>query len=79
MTKEVRIRVRGRISGHAAAELGGRVEATSEGSLLVAPYVDQPQLTGLLVQLCDLHLGFDHVAIEPAGASAGHRHEGAIR
>ena len=80
MSKTVRINLTGRISGHAATTLGGWVEETDHGSVLVAPYVDQAQLTGLLVQLSDLHLAFDHLAVAPAADNAHHRnHQGAIR
>jgi hypothetical protein len=80
MSKTVRINLTGRITGHAATTLGGRVEQSDDGSVLVTPYVDQAQLTGLLVQLSDLHLTFDHVAVEPAAGNA-HRatQEGTIR
>ena len=70
MSRTVRINLTGRISGHAAMTLGGWVEETDDSSVLVAPYVDQAQLTGLLVRLSDLHLAFDRVAVS---------HEGAIR
>lgn len=64
MSKTVRINLTGRISGHTATTLGGRVEELDDGSVLVAPYVDQAQLTGLLLQLADLHLTFDQVAVD---------------
>jgi len=69
-TRTVRIEVTGRISGHAASALGGWVEAGDEGSVLVAPYIDQAQLTGLLVQLAELHLAFHHVAVQPAAGTS---------
>lgn len=80
MPKTVRINVTGRISDHAATTLGGWVEESDHGPVLVAPYVDQAQLTGLLVQLSDLHLDFDRVAVEATTAVPHHRtHEGVIR
>ena len=72
----VRIRIAGRMSHHAATTLGGWVEEAEDGSVLVTPYVDQSQLTGLLLQMSELHLGFHHVAIEPpAGTSPATRTE----
>lgn len=85
MSKTVRVKLTGRISGHAATTLGGWVEESDRGSVFVAPYVDQSQLTGLLVQLADLHLGFDHVAVETAAGTTSivtadhdHHHEGVL-
>lgn len=79
-SRTVRVNVSGQLSGHAAMALGGWVEQTDNGSVFVAPFVDQAQLTGLLVRLSDLHLAFDHVAVETTPCTAHHNpHEGAIR
>lgn len=63
--QEVHIGIRGRISDATARNLGGRVEDTDDGTELVAPYVDQAQITGLLLRLGDLHIPFHHVAVSP--------------
>jgi hypothetical protein len=52
----------GRIGEEAAADLGGWTEA--DGHELVAPHLDQAQLTGLLVQLSNLHIAFDRIVID---------------
>jgi len=80
MSRTVRVNMTGQISGHAAMTLGGWVEQTDTGSVLVAPFVDQAQLTGLLVQLSDLHVSFDRVAVETTACTARHNpQEGVIR
>ncbi len=65
----LRIGVTGRLGQHTAQALGGWIEESADGFDLVAPYLDQAQLIGLLVRLGDLHVTFQHVAIAPASAS----------
>lgn len=65
-TSQIRIGVQGRISDATARHLGGRLETTDDGYELVVPYVDQSQVTGLLVRLGDLHIPFHHVAVSPS-------------
>jgi hypothetical protein len=80
MPKTIRINLTGQLSGHTATTLGGWVEQTDHGPVLVAPYLDQAQLTGLLVQLSDLHLTFHQVAVDPAVDHTHHSaDQGAIR
>lgn len=61
--RKLRIRVHGRISTETAEELGARFERVEDGYELVFDYVDQAQLTGLLVRLSDLHISYDRVEI----------------
>lgn len=61
--QQLRIRVHGRISQATAQALGLEVEAVDDGFELVCSYVDQAQLTGLLLQLSDLHIAFDRIEI----------------
>ena len=68
---EVRIGVEGRLSGDTARALGGRIDETGDGFELVVPFVDQSQVTGLLVRLGDLHIGFRHVSVSPCTDSPG--------
>lgn len=72
----LRIGVQGRLSETTARSLGGWIDEGDGGFELVVPYVDQPQVTGLLVRLGDLHIAFDHVAVsscdtppDPSGAA----------
>ncbi len=58
----VRVELDGKISDTAADALGCRVE-NDRADVLVAPYIDGAQLTGLLVRLADLHLGFRSVVV----------------
>ena len=84
--RELRVGVAGRIGDHTASTLGGRIEATADGFEFVAPYVDQAQVTGLLLRLADLHIEFHRVHVtpaEPAGTDHpdhhhhhDHHHEG---
>lgn len=69
---QLRIGVQGRLSDDTARALGGRLDDTGTGFELVVPYVDQPQLTGLLVRLTDLHIAFHHVAVSPSTDPTGH-------
>lgn len=62
-SSQLRIRVHGRVSQPTAAALGLGVEPVDDGFELVCPYVDQAQLTGLLLQLSDLHIAFDRIEI----------------
>lgn len=64
--RELRVGVAGRIGDHTASTLGGRIEATADGFEFVAPYVDQAQVTGLLLRLADLHIEFHRVAVTPS-------------
>ena len=61
----VRIETTGRVSSHAASTLGAWVEEGDAGVWLVAPYLDQSQLTGLLLQMSELHLDIRSVVIRP--------------
>lgn len=63
--QEIRIGVIGRIGEHAARMLGGRIEQAPDGFDLVVPHLDQAQVTGLLIRLDDLHIGFHRVAVVP--------------
>lgn len=67
--RQIHIRVHGRISVETASSLGGRLHVTDDGFELVVPYVDQAQMTGLLVRLGDLHIPFHHVAMSPPSDS----------
>lgn len=64
--RQIHIGVQGRISAATASSLGGRIDVTDAGFELVVPYVDQAQMTGLLVRLGDLHIPFHHVAMSPS-------------
>lgn len=81
--RELRIRVHGRISTETAEELGARVERVEDGYELVFDYVDQAQLTGLLVRLSDLHISYDRMEIcgtpEPDPGTAMKRSDSAVR
>lgn len=61
--RHLRIRIQGRLGAETADALGVRCERGADGYLLVFGYVDQAQLTGLLVRLSDLHIPFDRVEI----------------
>ena len=61
--KTIRIDLVGRIGTTTAAALGGALIDAERGDRFVTAYVDQAQLTGLLVQLGHLHIAFDRVAI----------------
>lgn len=65
-TQQIRIGVHGRIGESTARSLGGHVDRTEDGFELVVPYVDQAQVTGLLVRLGNLHIAFHHVVVAPA-------------
>jgi hypothetical protein len=67
--QQVRIGIRGRISDATATTLGGRIEAGDDGFELVVPYIDQAQVTGLLVRLGDLHIPFHLVAMSPSATT----------
>lgn len=78
---EIRVGVTGRIGDHTARMLGGRVVQDTDGFELVVPYLDQAQVTGLLMRLDDLHIGFRRVTVAPTNPSPDHQdpdtHEGA--
>ena len=79
-TATIRIELDGRITDHAASSLGGWIEEGGHGSVLVAPYLDQAQLTGLFIELAGLHLRFNRVTVEPAGTEpTGTLTEGTIQ
>lgn len=61
--EQIHVRVRGRISDATADILGAEVAAVDDGFELIYPYVDHAQLTGLLVQLSDLHIAFDRIEV----------------
>ncbi len=60
--KIIRIQLRGDIADGTAEMLGCRVVRDATTSL-VARHIDDAQLIGLLVQLADLHVGFDRVDV----------------
>lgn len=62
-TKSIRIRLTGDLDDATAAILGGRIERIDSVEF-VADYLDWAQITGLLVQLADLHLPYDRVEID---------------
>ncbi len=65
--RHLHIRIEGRLNARTADALGVRCERATDGYQLVAGYVDQAQLTGLLVRLSDLHIPFDRFEIvDPA-------------
>lgn len=70
---QLRIRLTGSLADTTALALGGEI-AWGPGSEvhLVTDYVDQSQLTGLLVQLGDLHIDYDLVVVDrqPAAEQA---------
>lgn len=74
--QQLRIRVHGRISQSTARALGLEVEAVDDGFELVCSYMDQAQLTGLLVQLSDLHIAFDRM--EVCGPGPGRERESTL-
>ena len=61
--KIIRIDLVGRIGTATAEALGGALIPAEGGDEFVTAYVDQAQLTGLLIQLADLHIPFNRVAI----------------
>lgn len=61
--RQLRIRVDGRITDDTAAALGMTAERVEDRDELVAAYVDQAQLTGLLVHLADLHISYDRIEV----------------
>lgn len=60
---KIRIKLDGRVSDATATSLGLTLEPAGDGFELVGAYVDQSQLTGLLVQLSDLHISYGNVEI----------------
>jgi len=62
-TRTILINVSRRVGPSTAAALGCTVAVRGDEYELVAPYRDQAQLTGLLVQLSDLHLSYNRVDI----------------
>lgn len=62
-SQQLRIRVQGRISAQTADALGVECESIDDGFELVFAYVDQAQMTGLLLQLSDLHIAYDRLEI----------------
>lgn len=61
-TELLRIQLAGELADTTAEALGCWLEH-GECIQLVTRYVDQAQLTGLLVQLADLHISYDRVEI----------------
>ena len=62
-TSTIRINVTRRVGPSTAAALGCTVAVRGDECELAAPYRDQAQLTGLLVQLGDLNLSYNRVDI----------------
>jgi hypothetical protein len=75
--QELRVDVTGRIGDHIAQMLGGRVEETPDGFTFITPYLDQAQVTGLLMRLDDLHIGFHQVTVTPPVTNNNDTTEGA--
>ncbi len=63
MPRRLSIQLNGDLADATAEALGCWV-VREQGVWLTTDYVDQPQLTGLLVRLGDLHIAFETVAIE---------------
>lgn len=61
-TEMLRIQLTGDLADTTAESLGCRLERGRSVQLVVG-YIDQAQLTGLLVQLADLHISYDRVEI----------------
>ncbi len=74
--QQLRIRVQGRLSHDTVEALGVEIEIVGDRFELVVRYVDQAQLTGLLLQLSDLHIAVDRV--EVCDVSAGEQAQKAI-
>lgn len=78
--QEIHVGLTGRIGEHTARMLDGRIEPATDGHELVVPYLDQAQVTGLLVRLGDLHIGFHRVSVTPTDHHIDHHidnHKGA--
>ncbi len=63
VAKKLRIRIQGDLNRRTAEVLGVEVEVVGDRFELVIRYIDQAQLTGLLLQLSDLHIAFDRIEI----------------
>ncbi len=67
--QQIRIKTDDRISDSTASTLGLKAETTKDGFELVCPYIDQSQITGILLQLSDLHIPYGRVEIAESGTT----------